>query len=84
MACQSPSSDGGLGEAVDQGGGGLGLRRRLDMKASGSGFHAAGKKGSRRATMLRREVAAGGPVVRLPLPGMPSSDLISPDFGPVG
>ena len=49
MANHSSSSDGGLGDGLD--GmvvwvevGGLELRRRLDMKASGSGSHEAGGK----------------------------------------
>lgn len=52
MANQSPSSDSGLGEAVDRDGGGLGLRRRLDMKVSGSGFRDAGR-GKGRPSGLR-------------------------------
>lgn len=63
MANQSRSSDGGLGEAVDRDGGGLGLRRRLDMKVSGSGFRDAdwlGEGTAVGAARLWREVAAGG------------------------
>ena len=61
MANQSPSSDGGLGEAVDRDGGGLGLWRLLDIKASGSGLFSRGwKREAVGATRLWREVAVGG------------------------